>query len=172
MIAGVSELYAYLADAFAARAAQPRDDLLSRLMKLEGGERLGEVELFWFCLLLLVAGKNWASREKRLRALTMFMQEVAPRLAPLQADRIPEPVLARAREILGNLERQQLDVGGRPKIAEKAGEPPPREVQLDLFRGQGEVVLDALQKIDLEKTTPLVALNLLASFQARLRGES
>ena len=58
VIAGVSELYAYLADAFAARAAQPRDDLLSRLMELEGGERLGEVELFWFCLLLLVAGNE------------------------------------------------------------------------------------------------------------------
>jgi DNA mismatch repair protein MutS len=85
---------------------------------------------------------------------------------------IPEPVLARAKEILGNLERQQLDVGGRPKLAEHAGEPEPQEVQLDLFRGQGEVVLDALQKVDLEKTTPLVALNLLASFQARLRGES
>ncbi len=85
---------------------------------------------------------------------------------------IPEPVLSRAREILGNLERQQLDVGGRPRLAEHAGAPAPKEMQLDLFRGQGELILDTIGKVDLESTTPLVALNLLASFQHRLRGET
>jgi DNA mismatch repair protein MutS len=84
---------------------------------------------------------------------------------------IPEPVLARAREILHNLEVQQLDVGGRPRLAEHAGEPAPKETQLDLFRGQGELVLDAIGKLDLDGMTPLAALQLLATFQHRLRGE-
>src|SRR5439155_21049373 len=47
-----------------------------------------------FGTLLLVAGKNWATREKRHRALRMFAQEVAPRLAPLAADRLPDAALA------------------------------------------------------------------------------
>ncbi|HVO51341.1 MAG TPA: DNA mismatch repair protein MutS [Thermoanaerobaculia bacterium] len=84
---------------------------------------------------------------------------------------IPEPVLARAREILGNLERHQLDVGGRPVLAEHAGAPPQRDTQLDLFRGQGEIVLDAIGKSDIDSMTPLAALQLLASLQHRLRGE-
>ncbi len=119
-----------------------------------------------------MAVKEWEGNVLFLRKVT---EGAADRSYGVQVARlagIPEPVLTRAKEILGNLERQQLDVGGRPKLAEHAGEPEPREVQLDLFRGQGEVVLDALEKVDLEKTTPLVALNLLASFQARLRGES
>ncbi|HSB37239.1 MAG TPA: DNA mismatch repair protein MutS, partial [Thermoanaerobaculia bacterium] len=84
---------------------------------------------------------------------------------------IPEPVLERAREILHNLERQQLDVGGRPRLAEHAGEPGPKETQLDLFRGQGELILDAIGKLDLDRMTPLAALQLLATFRHRLRGE-
>ena len=84
---------------------------------------------------------------------------------------IPEGVIGRAREILHNLEKQQLDVGGRPRLAEHAGEPPPRETQLDLFRGQGELVLDAVSKLDIDRMTPLAALQLLATFQHRLRGE-
>jgi DNA mismatch repair protein MutS len=119
-----------------------------------------------------MAVKEWEGNVLFLRKVT---EGAADRSYGVQVARlagIPEPVLVRAKEILGNLERQQLDVGGRPKLAEHAGEPEPHEVQLDLFRGQGEVVLDALEKVDLEKTTPLVALNLLASFQARLRGES
>jgi DNA mismatch repair protein MutS len=84
---------------------------------------------------------------------------------------IPEPVLVRAREILGNLERHQLDVGGRPVLAEHAGAPPQKNAQLDLFRGQGEIVLDAIGKADVDSMTPLAALQLLASLQHRLRGE-
>ncbi|MGA7993201.1 MAG: DNA mismatch repair protein MutS, partial [Thermoanaerobaculia bacterium] len=84
---------------------------------------------------------------------------------------IPEPVLERAREILGNLERQQLDVGGRPRLAEHAGAPAPKNTQLDLFRGQGELVLDTIGKADVDHMTPLAALQLLATLQHRLRGE-
>ena len=85
---------------------------------------------------------------------------------------IPQPVVTRAREILQNLERQQLDMGGRPRLAEHPGRKDEQvEMQLDLFHGQGEIVLDAIGKLELERITPLAALNLLASFRARLKGE-
>jgi len=83
---------------------------------------------------------------------------------------IPAAVTERAKEILRNLEKQQLDVGGRPRLAEHAGSPPASDVQLDLFRGQEEVVVDALRRLDLDTLTPLAALNVLASLRARLEG--
>ncbi len=123
-----------------------------------------------------VANRTMAARE--WNGEVVFLRKVqdgtADRSYGVQVARlagIPEPVLVRAREILGNLERQQLDVGGRPRLAEHAGEPPPKETQLDLFRGQGELVLDAIGKVDVDSMTPLAALQLLASLQHRLRGE-
>ncbi len=94
---------------------------------------------------------------------------------------IPEPVLERAREILANLEKQQLDMGGRPRIAEHvveeardASSGSRRVAQLPLFEelhAPGELVLDAIRKLEIEQTTPLAALNLIAMFQHRLRGD-
>lgn len=43
-------------------------------------------EVGGFGTLLLVAGRNWGTWEKRKRSWTLFMQEVAPRLAVLDAD--------------------------------------------------------------------------------------
>jgi alkanesulfonate monooxygenase SsuD/methylene tetrahydromethanopterin reductase-like flavin-dependent oxidoreductase (luciferase family) len=47
-----------------------------------------------FGTLLLIAGKCWADREKRLRSIRLFADEVRPRLAHLSAEREPEPVAA------------------------------------------------------------------------------
>lgn len=43
-------------------------------------------EVGGFGTLLLVAGRNWATSRQRRRSWTLFMQEVAPRLAALDAD--------------------------------------------------------------------------------------
>ena len=118
-----------------------------------------------------MAAKEWNGEVVFLRKVT---DGTADRSYGVQVARlagIPEPVLARAREILGNLERQQLDVGGRPRLAEHAGGPPPKDTQLDLFRGQGELVLDTIGKADIDSMTPLAALQLLATLQHLLRVE-
>ncbi len=117
-----------------------------------------------------MAVKEWKGEVVFLRKV---VDGVADRSYGVQVAKlagIPGAVTARAKEILGNLERQQLDVGGRPRLAEHAGAPPPSDVQLDLFRGQEEVVVDALRKLDLDSLTPLAALNVLASLRARLEG--
>ena len=122
--------------------------------------------------------KNRTMTAKEWNGEVVFLRKVADGTADrsygVQVARlagIPEAVLVRAREILGNLERQQMDVGGRPRLAEHAGEPAPKDAQLDLFRGQGELVLDAIGRVDVDALTPLAALQLLASLQHRLRGE-
>jgi alkanesulfonate monooxygenase SsuD/methylene tetrahydromethanopterin reductase-like flavin-dependent oxidoreductase (luciferase family) len=47
-----------------------------------------------FGTLLLVAGKDWATREKRERSLRLFMQEVAPKLRDLAPVREPDVAAA------------------------------------------------------------------------------
>jgi limonene 1,2-monooxygenase len=47
-----------------------------------------------FGTLLLVTGKDWATREKRERSMTLFMEQVAPRLRDLQPAREPDIVAA------------------------------------------------------------------------------
>ncbi len=86
---------------------------------------------------------------------------------------LPEPVLVRAREILGNLEDEELDERGRPRIAESVGAGPAPDDQLSLFSGRSPApreteALDALRGIDPDRTTPLDALELLTRLSKRL----
>ena len=81
---------------------------------------------------------------------------------------IPEAVIARAREILANLEEQELDVRGLPKFARKEGAAA-AEGQLSLFSGQEELVLEKLREVEIGQMTPVAALSLLASLQDRIR---
>jgi DNA mismatch repair protein MutS len=87
---------------------------------------------------------------------------------------LPDGVLRRAREILGNLEAQELDESGRPALAaaqtrrrsqlglfETAPPPPPPQ------RERSEVE-DALRALDLSRTTPMDALLWLHEQQKKL----
>jgi DNA mismatch repair protein MutS len=83
---------------------------------------------------------------------------------------LPATVVARAQEILRNLERTEFDREGRPRLAhseEETGQAAPR--QLALFSGAEEGVLEELRRVDPESLTPLQALALLAELQVRLR---
>jgi DNA mismatch repair protein MutS len=104
---------------------------------------------------------------------------------------LPETVLARAREILGNLEAQELDEAGRPVLAAGTGAAQsPREgrrAQLGLFGAAPaptaepaaveeprispalHALGDSLRELDLSRTTPLEALLFLAEAQKKLK---
>ena len=47
-----------------------------------------------FGTLLLVTGKDWATREKRARSMRLFMEQVAPKLRHLDAVRVPDSAVA------------------------------------------------------------------------------
>ncbi|MEZ5290145.1 MAG: DNA mismatch repair protein MutS [Vicinamibacterales bacterium] len=76
---------------------------------------------------------------------------------------LPGSVLGRAREILTALERDELARGGRPAISGAASIP---QQQLGLFQAAADDVLrDRLRAIDVDSTTPLDALRLLADLK-------
>ena len=77
---------------------------------------------------------------------------------------LPPTVLARAKEILVALERDELTRGGRPAIS---GTPAMPQQQLGLFQAPllDDVLRDKLRAVDIDQTTPLEALRLLAAFK-------
>ncbi len=82
---------------------------------------------------------------------------------------LPATVIARAREILNNLEREQLDESGRARLAR------PRSrgdaTQLNLFAPIESRLVSELLALDVERMTPVAALNTLATLIERLRRE-
>jgi len=95
---------------------------------------------------------------------------------------IPARIVDRAREILGNLERDEYGRDGLPRRARRAGEPSRRAAQPALFPAPDarngredpvdEAAADVLAEIrgqDVDRITPIDALGLLAGWQRRLR---
>ncbi len=81
---------------------------------------------------------------------------------------LPEEVLARAREVLANLELDAEDEVGRPRLARDPYAPPaPITGQLSLFGDKTRFLRDELLGIDPDKLTPLEALTILAELRAR-----
>jgi len=135
--------------------------------------------------------QDLARERPRVRNLTVAVREVGEqvvflrRLVPGGASRsygievaklagLPREVLARAREILKNLESLEVDDRGHALLA-RAGpgrRPPPPTAQLGLFAAAPDPALAALRAelggLDLDALRPLEALNLLAAWKQRL----
>jgi DNA mismatch repair protein MutS len=77
---------------------------------------------------------------------------------------LPPPVVSRARDILRALEQDELSRGGRPALS---GQPvQPQQQQLGLFQTPVDDALrERLRGVDIDQTTPLDALRLLAELK-------
>jgi DNA mismatch repair protein MutS len=77
---------------------------------------------------------------------------------------LPPTVVARAAEILKSLEQDELERGGRPSLS---GRPSANQHQLPLFQPAAppHAVVLRLRELDLDRLTPLEALNLLAQLK-------
>jgi len=123
-----------------------------------------------------VANATMAVRE--LDGRVVFLRKVVPGAADrsygihvAELAGLPGTVTSRAKEILDNLEKQELDVRGAPVLARHQGESA-GEGQLLLFSAAEELVLDKLRGVDVDNLTPIAALSLLAAFQGRLKNPS
>ena len=108
----------------------------------------------------------------------IFLRKIVPgrsdRSYGIQVARLaglPASVISRAREILGGLERDELSRGGRPTLSGAASDP--KSPQLGLFaqsldadRPQGDDrITRRLREVDVNETTPLEALSLIAELK-------
>jgi DNA mismatch repair protein MutS len=81
---------------------------------------------------------------------------------------LPATVIARARDILSALEHDELSRGGRPTLSGAASEP---QQQLGLFQAAADgpdTIRERIRELDLNRTTPLEALQILSDLKKEL----
>jgi DNA mismatch repair protein MutS len=113
--------------------------------------------------------KNFNVAVKEWNGEIIFLRKIveggASRSYGIQVARLaglPEKVIDRAKEILANLEKGELDAAGVPKLAttKKAGAKRPGSPQLNLF-SLPDPLRSELKKIRIDQLTPLEAINIL-----------
>ena len=126
-----------------------------------------------------MAVKEWEERIIFLRRVVAGAADKSYGLHVARLAGLPGPVVERAGEVLANLEAQEYDLAGRPRLAKhRAGGGEGHGVggagaaampaQLQLFATGEEAVARALRAADLDRMTPLEALNLLHELRRRL----
>ncbi|HSM13943.1 MAG TPA: DNA mismatch repair protein MutS, partial [Thermoanaerobaculia bacterium] len=116
-----------------------------------------------------MAVKEWENRILFLRRVVPGTADKSYGLHVARLAGIPDDVVARAEQVLRNLEEQEFDPQGRPRLAEGASFPEERASQMPLFTPAEEIVARIVREADLDRLTPLAALNLLVSLQERLK---
>jgi DNA mismatch repair protein MutS len=119
---------------------------------------------------LSMAVREWGAEVIFLRRV---IEQPASRSYGIEVARLaglPDTIIARAREILANLEQGELDEAGMPRIARERRAATPRP-QMSLFRPAETRAIDELRALDVEHMTPMDALNALAHLLARLKQE-
>jgi len=85
---------------------------------------------------------------------------------------LPEEVVIRAREVLANLEKGELDEKGLPRLAHvKGGGREQAKDQLSLFGVRDGQIYRQLQKVDPNRLTPLEAIELLYNWKKMMEEE-
>ncbi|MDH3403597.1 MAG: DNA mismatch repair protein MutS [Acidobacteriota bacterium] len=115
-----------------------------------------------------MAVKEWDDRIVFLRRVVKGSADKSYGLHVAQLAGIPASVVKRAEEVLRNLEAQEYDFSGRPRLARGTTPESAAPDQLHLFSPPEDVIVDVLREIDLERLSPLAALNLLHSLKKRL----
>ncbi|HEX6201020.1 MAG TPA: DNA mismatch repair protein MutS, partial [Thermoanaerobaculia bacterium] len=118
-----------------------------------------------------MAVKEWEDRIVFLRRVVPGSADKSYGIQVARLAGLPPRVLDRAAEVLGNLEAQEYDLTGRPRLARGKRGPKPRAAdgQLGLFSTDEEVVVSRLRDADLDRLSPLDALTLLHELREKLR---
>jgi DNA mismatch repair protein MutS len=126
--------------------------------------------------------ENWSVSARELEGEVIFLHKLqrgaASRSYGVACARlagVPEPVVARARALLGELERGAALPSGAPaslRARTRAG-----RTQLDMFDASGappppepHPAIDVLRAVDVDRLTPLEALQLVASLKTMAKG--
>jgi len=117
-----------------------------------------------------VAAREWKDDIVFLRKILPGRSDRSYGIQVARLAGLPRPVIDRAREILGALERDELARGGRPSVSGTPSEP---QRQLGLFQPSArpdEQLRARLSTLDLDHMTPVEALALLATLRKEAQG--
>jgi DNA mismatch repair protein MutS len=116
-----------------------------------------------------VAAREWKDDIIFLRKIVPGRSDRSYGIQVARLAGLPQSVIARAREILGALERDELTRGGRPSVSGTATDP---QRQLGLFQSvpADDRLRERLTAVDVDRITPLEALGLLAELKKAAQG--
>ncbi len=118
-----------------------------------------------------VAVREWAGEIIFLRKIVEGGTNRSYGIQVARLAGLPKKVIDRAKEILSNLEKGELDAMGMPKIARtKTGMTKPPPLQPSLFV-QPDPIRSELKKIKIDQLTPLEALNVLDELKKKAEKE-
>ena len=119
---------------------------------------------------------NFSVAVREWKGEVVFLRRIVPGPASqsygIQVARlagVPLPVIARAKEILHNLEQGELNDLGQPRLAQGEGG---QSGQLALFAARERAVREALAAIDVNQLTPVEALTRLSALVEMARKDS
>lgn len=120
---------------------------------------------------LNVAVKEWGDEIIFLRRIEEGAADKSYGIQVARLAGLPDGTIKRAKEILSNLEKAELNELGVPKLAYTTESQPAktqRPGQLDLFTTQADPVLKELLGLDIMSMTPIEALNKLFEMKKKL----
>ena len=119
--------------------------------------------------------RNWSVAVREWQGEVVFLRRIiagpASQSYGIQVAKlagVPAPIIGRAREILANLERDELTAGGEARLAVGNGAAS-GAAQLGLFAAADDRLRDELAAIEIDQLTPIDALNRLHQLIARAR---
>jgi DNA mismatch repair protein MutS len=80
---------------------------------------------------------------------------------------LPEGIIKRSKEVLHNLENEELNETGNPKLA--SGKTKSKREQLDLFSSIGDSIVSEIMNIDPQKLTPDAALEKIIELRNKVK---
>ncbi|MCB1049795.1 MAG: DNA mismatch repair protein MutS [Acidobacteria bacterium] len=104
--------------------------------------------------------REWNNRIVFLRRIERGAADQSYGIHVAQLAGLPKALVGRAREILKNLEKNELDTTGQPKLA-RGGKPSEPEQQLSLFGPEPSEIEEELRHTNLDDLSPKKALELL-----------
>ncbi len=109
-----------------------------------------------------VAVKEWGDKVIFLRKIVEGGCDHSYGIQVAQLAGLPRPVISRAKEVLSNLEADELTPNDIPRLARHQDNALKAKVsQLDFFAEQENKIREALEQIDVNSLTPIEAINKL-----------
>lgn len=112
-----------------------------------------------------VAVKEWGDAIIFLRKVEEGPADKSYGIQVARLAGLPQEVIGRAKEVLANLEKEELDETGEPRFASHKQKK--RTVQLDLFSTKQNTVLTDILSLDIERLKPEEALNKLIELKEK-----
>lgn len=113
-----------------------------------------------------VAVKEWGDEIIFLRKIEKGPADKSYGIQVARLAGLPDGIIARAKEVLANLEKEELNETGRPRFADRRTKK--GTVQLDLFSSLTDSVITEIKNLDLKSLTPEDALHKLTEIKKKI----